>query len=107
MIYEFKSKDGKIFEEYFKAGKCPKKITRKKVVYYRIFSLPDIIMDPKQPKTVGSLADKNTRDREKKYGKPKSKPKPWWWNKNQKKPDVSLANLTPKQKEKYIMTGKK
>lgn len=104
-IFEFQSKDGQIIEKYFKAGKCPKSIQHKKVKYYRIYSIPAVMIDASKPKTVGALADKNSREREKLYGSPKEPKLPWW--RKSKKIDRSLGRMTPKQKERYILEGKK
>lgn len=104
-LYEFQSKDGDIIEKYFKVGKCPKRIQHKKKKYDRIYSIPNVSIDLQKPKTVGALAEKNARELEKRRGPMKQKEKPWWRKGN--KADTSLAKLTPKQKLRYIMEGKK
>lgn len=104
-LYEFESKDGERYEKYFRAGKCPKSIQHKKKKYYRIFSLPSVAVDMNKPKTVGSLAEANTRQLEKERGPLKEKQKPWW--RKNKKIDKSLARMSSAQKARYIMEGKK
>lgn len=74
--------------------------------YKRIFTVPHAIIDNKKPKTVGSLAAKNT-ERMIKEGKlqPKQDKIPFW--RKSKKIDKSLASLNQKQKREYIMTGRR
>lgn len=108
MMYEFQSKSGEIIEKYFKAsGKIPKFITKNKIKYYRIISIPKMVMiDSKKPKTIGALAEKNT-EKMLKQGKLKKKKEfiPWW--RKNKKVDTSLAKMSSKQKKDYIIAGKK
>lgn len=108
MIYEFKSKDGQIIEEFYKAsGKVPKQIKRNGILYKRIISMPMMaIVGSKEAKTLGSLAEKNTEKMIKEGKiKPKEKKLPWW--RTSKKVDTSLANMSKKQKERYIREGRK
>jgi hypothetical protein len=104
-MYEFQSKDGERHEKYFRVGKCPKSIQHKKKKYFRVYSIPSVGVDTNKPKTVGALAEANTRQLEKERGLPKPKPQPWW--RKNKKPDKSLAKLSAAQKTRYIMEGKK
>jgi len=74
----------------------------------KIISLPNIVIDSKQPKTIGALADKNTQEMMKRGDprvRPKKKKERPFWRPNKDKP-VSVRGKTPQQIEKYIMTGK-
>lgn len=106
-IYEFQADDGSILEIFRKMGKCPKKITRKGIIYNRIFSLPSVVVDLNKPKTIGSLAAKNT-ERMIKNGDPrikKKKPNPFW-RKDKDKP-LDIKGWSKSKIKKYIETGKK
>lgn len=74
--------------------------------YTRVFTVPNMIMDSKQPKTVGSLAAKNTERMisEGKLAPPKPKERPFW--RNTDKP-VNIDGWSEKQKNRYIYEGKK
>jgi hypothetical protein len=107
-MYEFQGeKTGKIIERFFHMGKCPEHIIYYRQKYNRIFSTPTVMVDTNQPKTIGSLADKNTREREKRgLNKPsKKQPRPFW-RPHHDKPRTDLLKKTPAQLEKYIYTGK-
>ncbi len=54
---------------------------------------------------IGEKEEKKRETDKKKGKKVKSKEKPWW--RDTDKPDPTLAKLNDKQKENYIMTGKK
>lgn len=100
----------------------------------RVIHSPDVLVKVSDPKTLGLLADRNSKklgkfgvedktkeikdeyiDRKNKYvGKlpdgAKSKETESYtppWRPNTTGPDLSLSKLTPKQKEKYIFEGKK
>lgn len=107
-LYEFKSKSGEVVEKFFKMGKCPKFITRKKQRYNRIFSLPNMIIDSQTPKTLGALAEANTLKREKmglnKNKKKKKVPNPFW-RPHRNKPNMELTKKTKAQLQRYMMTG--
>ena len=105
--------------------KCPE---CKRWKLHRIIFAPHIYTYS-EPQTVGLLAERNTKKLgkyelqkklkdidDKSYIKPselpknmsrikQSKEKPWY--RPSQKIDMSLDKLTPKQKEKYIATGKK
>lgn len=72
----------------------------------RVIQLPSVIMDSQKPKTLGSLAAKNT-ERMMKEGKIKPKPKEDnpWWRPNKKKP-VDVKGKSQKQIERYVREGK-
>lgn len=73
--------------------------------YTRVFDIPNIGIDSKKPKTVGSLAEKNTEKMVKEGKiKPKKEEYPWW--RPNKKVNKSLGTLTNKQKMRYIREGK-
>jgi putative FmdB family regulatory protein len=90
---------------------------------YRVPQLPMVAIKlaKSEIKTLGHLASRNRetmghdtlQEREAKdqesynRGKPKKKEVPWWRDPNSKGPDKSLANLTPEQKQKYVITGEK
>jgi len=99
MIYEFRHPDGRLVEESFPIGTCPERIIVDGVVCERHFSVPIVLMEPSKPKTIGALADKNGREKEKREGKKDVKPR--------KKIDMSLAKMTAAQKDHYIRTGEK
>ncbi len=76
--------------------------------YYRMYSVPGMIMDATKPKTVDDLARKNTERMRKRGELPPSKKKETpFWREGKLKPDLSLAKMTAKQKSEYIRTGKK
>ena len=68
------------------------------------------IIDASQPKTLHALATKNTDEMIKRgdarVKKGSRKPKNPFWRPN-KKLDTSLGNLSPAQKKKYILEGKR
>lgn len=97
MTFEFQSKAGVIIEEWFPMGKCPKFIKRGGEKYTRIFSTPQVVMELSKPKTIGALAEKNTREMQKRGTLPKAKPKT----------DLSLARMTPEQQRRYVWEGKR
>jgi putative FmdB family regulatory protein len=76
----------------------------------RIPYAPSVIMDAKQPKTVGELAHKNTEEKVARGELDKScldyesrtKARKDALNKTRE-----IRRMTPKQKERYIMEGKK
>lgn len=73
----------------------------------RIYSMPGIAIDSKQPKTVGELAEKNTREMVKRGSKriKKKKPKPRpWWRADKDKP-INTSKMSKKQIQHYIHTG--
>ncbi len=108
-LHDYQSSDGKVLEKYFSIkDQIPQEIEENGVVYRKIFSVPAIIIDSKQPKTIGGLADKNTAKMEKE-GKIKRKPKskPPWWRPGKAKPDLSLTRMSPAQQARYIREGKK
>ncbi len=108
MIFVFQSETGEIKEESFPIGQAPPEITVDGIKYVRVFTVPNVIMDMNQPKTIGSLAEANGRKMEKEGKLPKKKEKPTpWWRKDKKKVDVGLANMSAAQKERYIHEGKK
>lgn len=75
----------------------------------RIPQVPMIIIDNTQPKTLGSLAEKNTQkmiqegDSRIKPKKEKIRP---WWRPNKDKP-INTAGMSKEKIKKYIMEGKK
>lgn len=71
----------------------------------RVIQAPSVITDSKKPKTLGSLAAKNT-EKMIKEGKMKStsKENPWWRPKKNKPLDVS--GKSKKQIQRYIREGK-
>lgn len=105
--YEFRNKNGETVEKYFKVADAPDKIKIKNRNYYRIVSLPSVLVDTKKPKTLGQLASKNTEEMLKR-GDPrvqqKASKKPWW---RKGKVDLSLSKLSKKKQLEYIKTGKK
>jgi hypothetical protein len=71
----------------------------------RQVTAPVVMVDTNKPRTVGALADKNTEKMIKEGKiKPKKKEQPFW--RTSKKP-LRADGWSPKQKEKYIMEGKK
>ena len=99
---------GEVFDFYQSMKDSPLKVspTTGNLVEKQI-CLPTIIIDSKKPKTLGSLAEKNTKEMTKRGKlKPKKKAKPPWWRKEGQKP-VNPTGWSEKQKEKYIMEGKK
>lgn len=72
----------------------------------KVFTVPNVQTD--DTRTVGSIAEKNTRDMIRKGDprvKTKKDPNPWW-RKDKDKP-LNTAGWTKKQKSKYIAEGKK
>lgn len=65
-----------------------------------------VIIDGTKPKTLGSLAEKNTEVKVKRgeIKEQKPQPQPWW--RKEKKP-LNTRGWSEKQKKKYIMEGKK
>lgn len=106
MIYEYQSESGEIVSiSRSMKSKIPKRIKRKGIFYYRVYSVPTVVIGSKEPKTLGALADKNYEQMVKDGRiKPKKKEKPWWRKKD--KPNISLASLNKRQKMDYIRTGK-
>lgn len=107
-LYDYKSIDGKIITiSRSMKQKKPNKITRKGVVYFRVWHVPQMAIDLNKPKTVGSLADKNT-EHMLRNGDPSVKTRkerrPWW--RDSDKPLKNLNKLTKKQKINYMKTGK-
>lgn len=100
-LYDYQNSEGKIITiKRSMKSKIPDKITRKGIIYNRVWTIPMVIMEPSRPKTLGAVGESNSRKKEKEFGPKPKKPK-------QRKVDTSLAKLTPAQKEKYIMTGKR
>lgn len=68
------------------------------------------------PKTIGAMADRNAdkggrywvdakrAEENAAFKRPEKVEKPWY--RSSDKPNLKLADLTPKQKENYIITGK-
>lgn len=106
--YEFQNeKTGKIIERVFSMGKCPDHVVYYRKRYNRIFSLPTVMVDTNKVKTIGALAEKNTKDREKRgLNKPKKKKTNPFWRPKHNKPRLDLLKKTPAQIQRYIMTGK-
>lgn len=106
--YDFQAADGTIIEATFSMNKVPAKIRRKGVWYERVFSLPGMVIDSNKPKTLGGLAEKNTRDMERRgdprLKKKKKKERPWW-RKDKDKP-VSMYGWSKAKIKRYINTGK-
>ena len=106
-LYDFASSDGNIVEKFFKMSEVPQKFIENNIEYIRIYnSVPMAIIDLNKPKTIGSLADKNTREMVKR-GDPrikKSKPPPFW-RKNRKKP-LNISGWSKQKMKKYVETGK-
>ena len=76
---------------------------------FRVFDVPMAIIDNKQPRNIGELADRNTEKMVKRGHLPKSalNAKENRIKKIQKqRQQKELSKLTPKQKEGYIMTGR-
>lgn len=75
----------------------------------RIYSVPAVAVDSNGPKTVGELAEKNTREMIKRGSKkikkknPKKRP---WWRPDKDKP-INTSKMSKKQIDNYIMTGDK
>ena len=74
----------------------------------RVPQVPYVIMDSKQPKTVSSLAEKNTEEMIKRGDKriqpKKEKIKPWW--RPTKEKPLDIKDKSPKQLKRYIDEGK-
>ena len=87
---------------------CPQKNCNGK--YVRDFSGINAVMDSKQAKTVGDLANKNTERMVKDGSLPKSALN-WDSNKKEitkkKRHAADIAKMTQNQKTHYIMTGEK
>ncbi len=108
MIFEFINENNEIIEESFPIGTAPSFITKDGVVYNRHYSAPMVIMDSDKPKTIGALADANTKKMEKEGTLPKEQDPKAWWRKNKTKKEIKdLNKLTPQQKVNYIQTGNK
>lgn len=105
--YEYQDSDGNIIEEIFSIKNVPESVEKNGKIYKKIISIPRIIIDAKQPKTIGDLARKNTdrMEKEGKLKKKKEKPLPWW--RDNKKVDTDLAKLSGNAATRYIMEGKK
>lgn len=75
----------------------------------KAITLPNVVIDSKQPKTIGALAEKNTQEMIKKgdprIAKKKKKKNPWWRDKKDK--PLSTKGWSDNQKKKYIQEGKK
>lgn len=74
----------------------------------RCINIPNVLVDTKQPKTIGALAEKNTQDmiarndpRIDTRSKEEKRP---WWRKHKDKP-IDTSNMTGKQIKKYIEKG--
>jgi len=108
MIYEYKHEEsGDIIElSMSMKDKIPEFLIKEEKRYNRIWTIPSVIMDNNVPKTVGSLAEKNTEHMLKtgKLKAPKPKKRPWW--RKTEKVNSKLAKLSKKQKETYIQDGK-
>ena len=105
-IYQYINTEGIIIEIYKKMGKAPKKITRKGIVYDRHFTVPIIIMDLNEPKTIGALAEKNTAKMIKNGdSRIKKKKAPPFWRKNRKKP-LNIKGWSNNKIKKYVEEGK-
>ena len=104
-IYEYQSDDGEIIEKIYRMkDPHPEEIVENDKVYKRVFSVPMMtVVDSKAPKTLGALAEKNTQKmiKEGKLAPPKKKKVPWW-RQGQDKPNMKLANLSEKEKTRYI-----
>jgi hypothetical protein len=74
------------------------------------FSIPAVIMDSSQPKTIGELADKNT-ERMVARGEMDKSALDYKANSEKRAKERShlndLAHMTPSQQKRYIMEGKK
>lgn len=108
-MYDYTSDDGDVIEIFCSIkDERPEFLMKSGKRYNKTFSVPNVCIDSKKPKTIGSLAQKNTERmiKEGKIKKPKEKQNPFW-RPNKKKCDVSLANLSEAGKKKYIMEGKK
>lgn len=107
-LYEYRSESGETIEIFLSMkDEKPESIQKNGETYKRVFSVPMMtIVDSKKPKTIGALAEANTK-RMLSEGKikPKEKYIPWWRKKA--KVDTSLTKLSKKQRERYIRTGKK
>jgi hypothetical protein len=107
MIYLYQNQETlEIIEKYFSIkDKKPTFIRKNGQKYIRIYTVPNIVIDLDKPKTVGSLAEKNTSKmaKEGKLDPPKETP---WWRKG-KKIDKSLSNLKGKALKRYIKDGVK
>lgn len=75
----------------------------------RIYSVPNMSVDSKAPKTVGELAAKNTAEMvkrgDKRIKKKKKAPRPWW--RPDKDKPLNTRGMSQKQIEQYIRTGEK
>lgn len=108
-LYEYKSDDGKVITiSRSMKSKIPAKVTRKGIVYHRVWTVPSMAIDMNKPKTVGAIAEKNTQkmiDRGDKTVKAKKDiRRPFWRDTDE--PMKNLNSLTRKQKQNYIRTGK-
>ena len=104
--YEYQSNCGKTLLKFFHMkDNRPDSIEENGIVYHKIFSIPNVIVDGRKPKTIGDLAAKNTSKMIKEKGSKSttSNDLPWW---RQHKLNKKLNKLTKTQKEKYIKTGK-
>lgn len=75
----------------------------------RVIQAAHIVIDSKKPKTIASLAHKNTEQMIKRGDpriKTKTKAKNPWWRKDRPKP-VNIRGWDKKKIQRYIATGKK
>ena len=105
MIFEFINAEGTVIEESYPIGKAPSFIIKDGVQFDRYYSVPSVIMDASKPKTLGDLADANSRQMEK--DAPHKKDDKWWRKSKTSKEIKALNNLTREQKINYINTGNK
>lgn len=107
--YEYQGPDGQIICRYRPLAQYLDDIIEDGILYKRIISAPNIIMDSKKPKTIKDQGIKNYEKAKKEGTLPKSmkqkKSDPWW--RKGKKRDKDLMKMTPTQKTRYIKTGKK
>jgi hypothetical protein len=109
--YEYRGLETGNVYEFFHSMKSPALETHPDTgePIQRLISLPRIAIDSKKPKTIGSLAEKNTemmlKRGDSRVAKKKNKRRPWWRAKD--KVDTSLAKMSTRQKQKYILEGKK
>ena len=83
--------------------------------HVRRFLFPPTVFDA-TPRTIGGVADRNSdkggrywldakrAEENAAFKRPEQVERPWW--RKEDKPNLKLADLTPKQKENYIVTGK-
>lgn len=109
--YEYQTQNGEptgeYVELYHKISECPLKVCPNtgRPIARAFLTAPNMIMDNNKPKTIGALADKNTREMIKRGDKRVApKPKPWWRDKD--KP-VNIRGWNKKKIQKYIATGEK